>query len=76
MVQEKGASCLTLGFGFLDSQIKHVPSLRIFKIHVYVVDQKPQIIISFFPVYTKLCSRKRGFNDKVKRKNHSGCNIS
>ena len=39
---------------FFDSQSKHFPnSLRQFKI--YVADRKPHTIISFFPVYTKLC---------------------
>ena len=42
-----------LRFCFLDSQIKHFSVfLRLFKI--YVVDQKPQTIISSFPIYTKL----------------------
>ena len=37
-----------------DPQIKHFSvSLRLFKI--YIADQKPQTIISFFPIYTKLC---------------------
>ena len=36
--------------------------LRRFKI--YVADQKPQTIISFFSIYTKLCYRKRGLNEK------------
>ena len=48
----------TLGFIFLDSQIKHSSvSLRLLKI--YVADQKPQTIISFLPIYTKLCYRKK-----------------
>ena len=62
-----GKGCLMsfpekLSFGFLDSQIKDFPvSIRLFK--RYVADQKPQTIISFFPVYFKLCYRKRGLND-------------
>ena len=61
-----GKGCLTsftLAFVFLffDYQSKHFPiSLRQFKI--YVADWKPQTIISFFPVYTKLYYRKRGLN--------------
>ena len=50
-----------------DSQNKHfLISLRQFKI--YVADRKPQTIISFFPIYTKLYYRKRGLHDKLKHK--------
>ena len=52
---------------FFYSETKHFPiPLRQFKI--YVNDRKPQTIISFFPIYTKLCYRKRGLNDKLKHK--------
>ena len=52
---------------FFYSQCKHfLISLRQFKI--YVADQKPQTIISFFPIYTKLYYRKRGLNGKLKNK--------
>ena len=62
-----GKGCLmsvTYVFFFFFS---HFPfSFRLFKI--YVVDQKPQTMISFFFIYTKLCYSKRGPNDKLKRK--------
>ena len=35
---------------------------------VYVADQKPQAMISFFPIYTKQCYIKSGLNDKFKSK--------
>ena len=34
----------------------------------FKIYQKPQTIISFFPVYTKLCYIKRGLNDKLKHR--------
>ena len=56
-----------LGFDFSDSQTEHFPvSLRLFKI--YTADQKPLTIISLFPIYTKLCYRKRELNDKLRQK--------
>ena len=82
-VTGKGCSIsFTLGFVFLDSQIRHFPvSLRLFKI--YIADKKSHTIISFIPIYTKLCYRKTGLNDKLKHKfykilllDHSGCNIA
>ena len=68
-----GKGCLisfTLGFLFLDSKTEHFPiSLRLFKIYtIYIADQKPETIIAVFPIYTKLCYRKRGLNDKLKHK--------
>ena len=68
----------TLGFIFLESQIKHF-SVSIRQLKIYVADQKPQTIISFFPICTKLCCTKRGLNDKLKHrrfKDHSRSNIS
>ena len=47
--------------------MKHFPvSLRLFK--TYVADQKLKTILLFFPIYTKLCYRKTGLNDKLKHK--------
>ena len=51
---------------FSDSQIKNYSvSLWLFKI---VADQKPQTIVSFFTINTKLCYRKKQLNDKLKHK--------
>ena len=64
---EKCLKSFTLGVFFLDSHIKHFSvSLRLFKMYMYVADQRPTI--SFFPIYTKLCYRKRGLIDKLKHK--------
>ena len=64
----------------MDSQIKHFPALlRLLKINI--AHQKRHTMLSFYPIYTWLCYRKRGLNDKLKHKTlwmlyHSGCNIS
>ena len=50
-----------------DSQSKHF-SVSFRQVKIYVVDQKPQTIISFFPIFTNLCYGKRGLNDKLKHK--------
>ena len=64
-----GKGCLmsfTSGFGGGGgglTQSKHfLISLRQFK--KYAADRKPQTIIFFFPIDTKVYYRKRGLNDK------------
>ena len=49
---------ITLAFGFLNFKIKCFP-VTLMLIKRYVADQNPQTTISFFPIYTKLCYRKR-----------------
>ena len=54
-------------FFFFYSQSKHF-SISLRQCKIYVADPKPQTIISFFPIHTKMFYRKRGLDDKLKHK--------
>ena len=58
----------TIGLGFLDSQVKHLPVFLKGLFKICVVDRKPKTAILFFPIYTKLYYRNRGLNDKFNQK--------